>query len=110
MVQKIQQRPKYKQKFKSGLKFKWPKKFKSGLSTVQKFKVVQKIQQRSNYEEKFKSSLSNIQNWISHCSIKRDKYAPNAPYNTFLEKDTIVLGVHAYCSVYVKVVPNGAIE
>ena len=41
---------------------------------------------------------------------KKGQYAPNAPYNAFLEKDTIVLGVYTYCSVYVRVVPNGATE
>ena len=46
---------------------KWPKKFKSGLGTVQKFKAVQKIQLRPKYEQiqkwpkKFKSGLSTVQ-------------------------------------------------
>ena len=63
---------------------KWPKKFKSGLGTVQKFKAVQKIQLRPKYEQiqkwpkKFKSGLSTVQNfkWSKNSITKKiQKYS-----------------------------------
>ena len=57
--------------------------------------------------QKYAIQYSKLDQSMLH---KKGQYAPNAPYNAFLGKDTIVLGVYTYCSVYVRVVPNGATE